>query len=48
MDSFEVILNEELYSEIVYRTPTPRFHTFEAEFENVGLYFADQVPISRQ
>jgi Wiskott-Aldrich syndrome protein len=34
-------LNEELYEEIEYLTPTETFHSFEGETEMVGLNFAD-------
>ncbi len=34
-------MNEELYEEIEYLTPTETFHSFEGETEMVGLNFAD-------
>jgi Wiskott-Aldrich syndrome protein len=41
IDNESVVLNEELYEEIEYLTPTETFHSFEGETEIVGLNFAD-------
>ena len=41
VDAGAIVFDEELYAEMEYRTPEPKFHSFEGKTEVVGLHFAD-------
>ena len=41
MDNCQMIWEQELYNEMIYKNSTDLFHTFEGDSAVIGLSFAD-------